>query len=152
MGNQAKCPDCMSSVKYDELASAKEIAETLRENGPNSAYSILAGISKENGLTKEQEDTLAMLSMEMYKCERADQALDEYDFGDYEVVGQEALWDTSNPQDYIKVLYVAGQDEEDSIRVSFHVRFNVAGEISECYALDMDSGDELGYLPFQSLK
>ena len=64
----------------------------------------------------------------------ANQAYEDYDFGDCRVTDAEG-WTTSLDQlDMTRIVYV--EDDEGSGRVSFHVRFNEHGEIVEVYGLD----------------
>lgn len=85
----------------------------------------------------------------------ADDAFASYDFreddldGRTEVVDADSGWDRSDPGDWIKVCYVkflSDPDEADSRKVSFHVKF-AGGKVSEAYALDAESGNEIG-LPY----
>ena len=72
----------------------------------------------------------------------ANQAYEDYDFGDCRVTDAEG-WTTSLDQlDMTRIVYV--EDDEGSGRVSFHVRFNEAGNIVEVYSLDLATGNYLG--------
>lgn len=82
---------------------------------------------------------------------QADSLLDTFEFGsDIEIVAQDA-WDTSDPDDFIKVLYAIDLDKctpdddetYDSFRISFHVNFE-KGEAIEAYAYDVATGSEIG--------
>jgi hypothetical protein len=77
----------------------------------------------------------------------ADDALAAYDFGpDLNVVGHDG-WDSSDPADFTKIVYVEGEGadpEQDSERLSFHVRFDHQGQVAEAYALCMRTGAEVG--------
>lgn len=91
-------------------------------------------------------------------CDRehqADDAFASYEFGnDVEVVGHDG-WDRSDPADLTKIVYVQprGEDpEQDSERLSFHVRFNRGGKVEEAYALCMRTGAEVGSPGHDSLK
>ena len=71
---------------------------------------------------------------------------DELDDGNVTVVGHDN-WDRSDPSDFTKFIYVQYRDEPaeaDSHKVSFHVRFNNAGEVEDAYALEMGHGNDIG--------
>jgi hypothetical protein len=70
-----------------------------------------------------------------------------YDFGSNRVVDSDG-WDTSDPLDVTRMTYLEPENEDaDSFRVSFHVRFNEQGYVTEVYALDMASGGYVGTDP-----
>lgn len=77
----------------------------------------------------------------------AEDALASYEFGDdVEVVGQDG-WDSTDLNDFTKIVYVQARDsdpDQDSERLSFHVRFDDMGQVSEAYALCMRTGSEVG--------
>ncbi len=77
----------------------------------------------------------------------ADTLFEHYDFGDGVQVLDHGRWDTSDPLDYIKTVYVEHQDDTpdaDSHKVSFHVRFTERGAAREAYALECDRGQDIG--------
>ena len=71
----------------------------------------------------------------------ANQAYEDYDFGDCRVTDAEGWTTGLDPLDMTRIVYV--EDDEGSGRVSFHVRFNEHGEIVEVYGLDMQSDEEV---------
>lgn len=74
-------------------------------------------------------------------------AWEGYDFGDNRVTDSEG-WDTSDPLDVTRITYLEPSNEDaDSFRVSFHVRFNEQGYVTEVYALDIASGGYVGTDP-----
>lgn len=76
----------------------------------------------------------------------ADAVLAAFNFGDTTVVGQDS-WDTTDQNDFIKIVYVQYQEDlpdADSHKISFHVRFNQAGEVDDAYALEMEHGNDIG--------
>lgn len=75
----------------------------------------------------------------------ANQAYEDYDFGDCRVTDAEGWTTGLDPLDMTRIVYV--EDDEGSGRVSFHVRFNEHGEIVEVYGLDMQSGGYVGTCP-----
>ena len=77
----------------------------------------------------------------------AEEAYQDYDFGDLGVTDSEG-WDTSDPLDYTRIVHLeAREDEECTYRVSFHVRFNEQGNVVEAYGLDMATGNYIGISP-----
>lgn len=77
----------------------------------------------------------------------ADREFELYDFGEGVMVLDHGRWNTSDPRDYTKIAYVEFEDdapEADSHKVSFHVRFDAAGKVTEAYALKCDKGQEIG--------
>ena len=81
------------------------------------------------------------------KATKAETAWQDYDFGDGDVSDAEG-WDRIDPLDHTRITYVSPDNEDaDSFRVSFHVRFNEQGHVVEVYALDMVSGGYIGTDP-----
>lgn len=77
----------------------------------------------------------------------ADALFEHYDFGDGVQVLDHGRWNTSDPLDFFKTVYVEYQDDApdaDSRKVSFHVRFTERGAALETYALECDSGQVIG--------
>lgn len=92
------------------------------------------------------------------RLQMAQEAFADYDFGSIEIVG-DAGWDSSDSNDLTLIAYgtepqpFAGDPDvpdreyapdQESFRISFHVRFDKAGRLEEVCALDMKSGGELG--------
>jgi hypothetical protein len=77
---------------------------------------------------------------------KADESFSSYDFGDAYECGDACGWDTTDPADLTRIVYLEDREspDADSFRVSFHVRFDDRGEVIEVYALDMASGGEVG--------
>lgn len=79
----------------------------------------------------------------------ANQAFENYEFGDgLEIVGTDG-WDTTDPQDFIRVAYARNTDNpnKDSEKISFHVRFDQADLVEDVYALECKHGTEIGHYP-----
>jgi hypothetical protein len=79
----------------------------------------------------------------------ASQAYELYDFMSHGVTEADG-WDTSDARDYTRIAYVEVDGEEsgrETRRVSFHVRFNEAGNVVEVYALDVATGNYVGEHP-----
>lgn len=77
----------------------------------------------------------------------AEDEVESYDFGDGVTVVAQDGWDTSDLDDLTKIVYVAFDDdkaEDDSHKVSFHVRFDAAGAVDDVYALEMAHGNDIG--------
>ncbi|MCL4222797.1 MAG: hypothetical protein KJZ65_15675 [Phycisphaerales bacterium] len=77
----------------------------------------------------------------------ADALFEHYDFGDGVQVLNHGCWDSSDPLDFTKTVYVEYQDDApdaDSRKVSFHVRFTARGSALEAYALECDRGQDIG--------
>lgn len=87
--------------------------------------------------TSEQREHLETLAESHYQ---------EYDFGDLHVSDSDG-WDTSDPADFTRIVYLEDGTGGDSTRASFHVRFNPQGAVCEVYALDMASGGYIGSHP-----
>jgi hypothetical protein len=82
----------------------------------------------------------------------ASTAWESYDFSTNRVTDSEG-WDTSDPLDVTRVTYLEPENEDaDSFRVSFHVRFNEQGYVTEVYALDIASGGYVGTDPIIRIK
>ena len=79
------------------------------------------------------------------KHKAAEDAWTNYDFGDLRVTDSGGF-DTSDALDYTRIAYLE-DDTDDSIRVSFHVRFSEQGEVIEVYALDVGTGNYIGTDP-----
>lgn len=80
----------------------------------------------------------------------ADLELEGYDFGDGVRVVDQGTWDHDDPEDLNKVVYVEFDNDPpgaSSHRISFHVRFSTAGQVTEAYGLTMDGGSEIGHRP-----
>lgn len=77
----------------------------------------------------------------------ADDALSSYDFGAETTVVEHDGWDSTDLSDFTKIVYVESKEAEsdaDSERLSFHVRFDTQGQISDAYALCLRTGAEVG--------
>jgi hypothetical protein len=83
---------------------------------------------------------------------KADDELTDYDF-ETEIMDMEhgSSWDDEKDGDEVdlnKVLYVNWEDDPepntDSTKVSFHVRFSKEGKVTDVYALDVETGNEIG--------
>jgi hypothetical protein len=85
------------------------------------------------------------------KTSEADTAFEDYDFGEDDSVVHHDGWDTSDPKDLIKVVYMQfdGYPSDESEKVSFHVRFDENDNIEEVYALECRHGTEIGSYPKQ---
>ena len=72
------------------------------------------------------------------KLELAQKAFEDYDF---EVACDDAAeWDTSDPNDITRIVYLSEGEHDETFRANFHVRFDESGRISDVYVLDMSSG------------
>ena len=75
----------------------------------------------------------------------ADAEFERYDFGPDVTVLQSDNWDTSDKDDLTKIVYIEGDSQdEDSERISFHVRFNPDGTVDDAYGLLMRNGADIG--------
>lgn len=77
----------------------------------------------------------------------ADEAFESYEFGEGVAVVERDNWDTNDPLDLTKIVYVRFDDdaeEADSHKISFHVRFAEDGSVEDAYGLDMESGNDVG--------
>lgn len=103
---------------------------------------------------KRAEDTMSQeenkKTIEQKKAE-ADTAFEDYDFGDDGSVVHHDNWDTNDSKDLIKVVYMQfdGHPNDESEKVSFHVRFDENDNIEEVYALECRHGTEIGSYPKQ---
>ena len=79
--------------------------------------------------------------------EVADDEVASYNFGEgVKVVAMDG-WDTSDLNDLTKIVYVEYDDDkpdDDSHKVSFHVRFDAEGAVDDAYALEMRHGNDIG--------
>lgn len=80
------------------------------------------------------------------KHKAAEDAWTNYDFGDLWVTDSEGF-DTSDKLDFTRIAYLEESGTETSLKVSFHVRFNEQGFVTEVYALDVGSGNYVGIDP-----
>lgn len=85
---------------------------------------------------------------------KADDVFEKYKLGNDDMddgnvtVNDHDRWNTDDPQDFTKIVYVSYHDDPsdaDSSKISFHVRFDELGQVDEAYALDMESGNEIGW-------
>jgi hypothetical protein len=78
----------------------------------------------------------------------ADEEFESYDFGEGVRVSESDNWCTDDPLDFTKIAYITcdGDDPDaDSERVSFHVRFESNGSVSDAYGLLMKNGSDIGW-------
>lgn len=82
----------------------------------------------------------------------ANRAYERYNFGpDVQFIESDA-WDTSEPEDFTRLLYITFTGEEESTRVSFHVRFDETGAVDDVYGLETRGGNEIGHYPLEDKK
>lgn len=79
----------------------------------------------------------------------ADRLLEDFDFGDDIIVADQGAWNTNDPEDLTKIIYVENiesESEGETSRISFHVRIHKtnAGVKAEAYALDLKTGNQVG--------
>lgn len=77
----------------------------------------------------------------------ADEEVASYDFGEGVKVVAKDGWDTSDLNDLTQIVYVEYDDdkpEDDSHKVSFHVRFDAEGAVDDAYGLEMRHGNDIG--------
>lgn len=101
----------------------------------------------EKALTVQETSPILVEACEPDREAIADRIFEVYDFGDGAQVLDHGRWDTSDPLDYTKIAYVEYDDdppEADSHKVSFHVRFDAAGKVTDAYALECDKGQDIG--------
>lgn len=88
------------------------------------------------------------ISFDSAKREIADKAFELYEFGESVIVMGTQSWDANDPLNITRIVFV-GYDKTDVTadpeRLSFHVRFNESGKAHEVYALDMKTGNEIGF-------
>lgn len=80
----------------------------------------------------------------------ADEEFARYEFGEGVTVSESDNWDTNEPDDFTKIVYITADDDPpdaDSERVSFHVRFNPDGSVDDAYGLLMRTGGDIGSRP-----
>lgn len=76
-----------------------------------------------------------------------DEMIQAYDFGEGVTVVGTDTWNSDDLTDLMKVVYVEYDDDPadaPSHKVSFHAKFTPAGSPEEAYALEVDSGNEIG--------
>lgn len=79
--------------------------------------------------------------------QQADEAFESYEFGDGVTVQSHDSWNVDDPLDLTKIVYVSFDDDQPddpTEKLSFHVRFDASGAITETYALSMRNGGEVG--------
>lgn len=77
----------------------------------------------------------------------ADDEFESYDFGEGATVAGFSGWNKDDPRDYTRMVYLSHEDsapEADTERVSFHVRFDIDGNVDEVYGLEMRNGNQIG--------
>jgi hypothetical protein len=80
----------------------------------------------------------------------ADSEFEQYQFGDGVTVSEHDNWCKDDLADFTKMVYITcdgDAPDADSERVSFHVRFNADGTVSDAYGLLMRSGSDIGFRP-----
>lgn len=78
---------------------------------------------------------------------QANEEFENYNFGNGATVVDHDDWDTSDPRDLMKIAYVSFADddpEDDSLKISFHVRFDEKGQIDDVYGLSTGNGCKVG--------
>jgi hypothetical protein len=80
------------------------------------------------------------------RLNRAQEAFENYRFGEGFGCAEVGGWDASDPSDLTRIAYIQDLDDPDadSFRVSFHVTFTKAGAVDEVYALEMSGGTYFG--------
>jgi len=85
------------------------------------------------------------------RLQKADEVFSSYDFGKSVEVTDHQGWDTSEPNDFSKIVYIepndAGRADACTDRLSFHVCFTPGGTLIEAFALDLRSGAKVGTVP-----
>lgn len=77
----------------------------------------------------------------------ADAEFATYNFGDGVQVVESDNWNCDDETDLTKIVYVEYEGDpagSASHKVSFHVRFNAAGKVTDAYALEMKHGNAIG--------
>ena len=84
------------------------------------------------------------------KISVAQDKLENYNFGDDISVECHGTWewDTNDEKDFVNILFVSYSDDDDdepTHRISFHVNFDDNDFVEDFYALDIETGNEIGY-------
>lgn len=137
-------------VTADSVEEAAKFAlNDLRDPGlgPWHADVSCSRGKKRNVLIEGEAENEEQVDHHAAKVNLADDELAGYDFGDDVTVEGQDSWDTSDPSDFTKVVYVRYSDmppEADTEKVSFHVKFDAINRVAEAYALEMRHGNEIG--------
>jgi len=104
-------------------------------------FELLPGDHSKDGDPCPSDDCVS------HRYAKADRAYEVYNFGAGVTVVDSDNWDTTDLDDFTKIVYVAYDEfpDSDSQKVSFHVRFDNSGCIDDVYALEMRNGNEIGY-------
>ena len=149
----------VESVSSEKMTNVSGLAHWLARDGANCQRHIdIAGIlvaqakrieELERNVSAQSEDRpdKTDASVEIKRREGiADDMFGDYNFGsEMEVVSQQS-WNTEQPDDLTKIVYVKFDDDQpdaDSHKLSFHVRFE-HGQVDDVYALDMETGNDVG--------
>ncbi|WP_455233467.1 hypothetical protein [Geopseudomonas aromaticivorans] len=147
----AATPDEWSALVIVRDAFGEEQRQALRvvfEPGSALVHSteVLSADSLDRNAAQAPAPAVSVLHGERLMA--AENAFANYQFGC--IVLEVNAWDTSEPEDWTRIIYVepeddAASEERDSERLNFHVRFKPGtGELDGAYALDMRTGAEVG--------
>lgn len=142
--NGEPCKDACISVLEAHGNSFDEDSETIAIDAID--LPALTGFCSKCICTSQDEG----LTAEFIRTKRtgmADEEVAEYAFGSGVTVVGQSSWDTNDLFDLTKIIYVkfdGDTEDDDSHRLSFHVRFNALGDIEDAYALDMKTGGDVG--------
>lgn len=131
------------------------IAADFAFEGPHRVVVVEAiceyfGVAAITEVTQEAVDSARKLIAklpEMGQGELAEAEFVAYEFGEGVQVLDHYRWDTSDPADHTKIAFLQYDDDKpdaDSHKVTFHVRFNPDGSVSDAYALEVQSGNHIG--------
>lgn len=82
--------------------------------------------------------------MNKEKILKADSQFENYNFGEGVTIVDSEGWNNDGSNDYIRVAYAEIEENEDTTKISFHVEFDLTGNVVDSYAYVCESGVEIG--------
>jgi hypothetical protein len=147
---KACAEDCESSLRVDREFRL-DVAESGFTGFAAMGNEALVEAFFDAELSEQHPEVVSMFNAN--KEVQADDAFEGYDFGDNVEVEDSDHWDTNEPLDYTKIVYVRyAVTDETTSKVSLHVRFYPNGSIQEVYALEMTGGNYIGHSPIPTTR
>lgn len=147
-----KCPKCGYHKEFkiavltfvSMTAMGSDDPEGGMEFGDNSAC-ICSKCNHASRVIDFRDDEKVLQKRGLTKLNAAEQCYENYEFGPDLLVTGSSAWDCTDPLDFTRIVYFRDEDEATSSeRISFHVRFNDDGSVSEAYGLLMGNGEMIG--------
>jgi hypothetical protein len=126
----------------------ENLADKISQMSEDDLGAIVTGIVIAEVRDNQTDEVIALHQVDRETL--ADREFELYDFGEGVQITDSSRWDASDPMDWIKKAYATYEDDDadaPSHAISFHVRFNDDGSVSEAYGLECDKGNVIGRRP-----